>query len=301
MYQVCVCGIGGVGGYFGGKLASSGGNGAVHFIARGEHLRRIRRDGLTLKTPSGTSISRPAAATDNPEELPVCDLVIIAVKSYSLPEILPRLKGIIGEKTVILPLLNGVDIPERIRSIIENGCILPACVYVGTHIESPGVVSQSGGDGKILFGPGPETPDFNPSWINSLFGKAGILSEYYTDPYPPIWMKYIFISAYGLVTAAYGKTLDEVYSDLGMRETVRGIMGEIESIARKRGVNLPGNAVEISLEKAKNFPPGTKTSFQRDVENGGRNEGDLFGGTIIRMGNELGIRVPVTEKVNTLS
>lgn len=267
MKNICVCGIGGVGGYFGGKLAANSVNRNIFFIARGEHLERIKLDGLTLNTSGGTIVAHPSTATDSPEALPECDLLIIAVKSYSLTDILPRLKGIIGERTVILPLLNGVDIPERIRGVIDNGVVLPACVYVGTHIERPGVVTQNGGDGKIMFGPGID--DFDPAPLSALFDEAGILYEYHPDPYPPIWMKYIFICGYGLVTAAYGKTLDEVYCDTGMRDTARGIMNEIEAIARKRGVNLPGDAVGQSIEKAKNFPPGTKTSFQRDIEKGG--------------------------------
>ena len=300
MKNVCVCGIGGVGGYFGGKLAANPADRNIYFVARGEHLEHIRRDGLTLNTPAGTIVSRPAIATDASEELPLCDLLIISVKSYSLAEILPRLSGVIGERTLILPLLNGVDIPERIRAGVGKGIILPACVYVGTHIESPGVVTQNGGDGKILFGPGSEMDDFDPAPITAMFDNAGILYEYHTDPYPPIWMKYIFISAYGMVTAAYRKTLDEVYADTGMRDTVHGIMNEIETIARMRGVHLPHGAAGESLEKAKKFPPGTKTSFQRDIERGGHNEGDLFGGTIIRMGKELGIPVPATERVYAL-
>ncbi|NPV02677.1 MAG: 2-dehydropantoate 2-reductase [Brevinematales bacterium] len=300
MKNVCVCGIGGVGGYFGGKLAANSSDRNVYFVARGEHLEHIKRDGLTLKTPAGTIVSRPAIATDAPEELPLCDILIVSVKSYSLPEILPRLGGVIGERTCILPLLNGVDIPERIRAVTGKGVILPACVYVGTHIESPGVVTQNGGDGKILFGPGPGMDGFDPSPITAMFDNAGILCEYHTDPHPPIWMKYIFISAYGMVTAAYGKTLDEVYADTAMRDSVMEIMSEIETIARKRGVNLPHGAAEQSLDKAAKFPPGTKTSFQRDIERGGHNEGDLFGGTIIRMGREMGIPVPAAEKFYTL-
>ena len=296
MKKICIFGTGGVGGYFGGKMASASTGREIYFIARGEHLARIRENGLILNTPSGQTVCRPALATDNPCEIPECDLVLLAVKSYDLTGCLPFVNRIAGGG-VVLPLLNGVDIAERVRQAADKAIVLPACVYVGTHISSPGTITQSGGDGKIIFGDDPWHPGYDPSPLEALFRQSGIVHEYQPDPYPSIWKKYIFIAAYGMVTSAYGKTLGEVYADDNLRSTVENIMREIVTIAGRKGVNLPENAVQESLDKAKAFPPETKTSFQRDYEKGGKNESDLFGETILRLGQETGVPAPATNEV----
>ena len=143
--NISIIGTGGVGGYFGGKLCKHAGDyqGAVHFIARGDHLKAIKRDGLFVKTSGeGEWLCRPATATDTIDDLPLLDVCLVCVKSYDLHDVLYRLCDRIHDDTLILPLLNGIDIYQRIRESITNACVFPACVYVGTHIEAPGRVTQ---------------------------------------------------------------------------------------------------------------------------------------------------------------
>ena len=298
---VWVYGVGGVGGYFGGKIALSAAASQslatkVFFIARGRHLEEIQKEGLILNTSERSGlICRPERATEDVRDLPAPDLCLMCVKSYDLDGAVSKLAEKMHDETVVLPLLNGVDIYERVRRILHKGVVLPACVYVGTHIEEPGVVTQRGGDGIILCGADPEWPRLDHAPLVEFFARAGIRFEWRADPYKAIWEKYIFIASFSLVTACFGKTLGEVHNDAGLREKVRAIMSEIELLARKKGIDLPADVVDSSLAKAGNFPFETKTSFQRDVEGKGSvNEGDLFGGTIIRTGKALGIDTPAT-------
>ena len=302
--NIWVYGVGGVGGYFGGKMAYAVARQGlasrkVFFIARGRHLEEILKKGLTLNASDQTGmICKPELATGNAAELPPPDLCLICVKSYDLDRVVERLAGMIKDETVLIPLLNGVDIHERVRSLLHRGTVLPACVYVGTHIEKAGVVTQKGGDGTILCGPDPDVPVFAPGAVIQFFRDVGIRLVWQNDPYKAIWEKYIFIASFGLVTALFRETLGEVLSDQMARELVRGIMTEIVSLARQRGIDLAEDIVDISLKKALGFPYETKTSFQRDVETkGGRHEGDLFGATIFRIGRALDIETPVTRSV----
>ena len=302
--NIWVYGVGGVGGYFGGKIACAvaarePSPRKVFFIARGPHLEEIQKEGLILNTSIQTGmICKPEQATDNVDELPAPDLCLICVKSYDLDHVVRKLTDKIKDKTVVIPLLNGVDIYERVRSILCRGVVLPACVYVGTHIEEPGVVTQKGGDGTILCGADPAVPGLDYAPIVDFFRESGISFEWRDDPYKAIWEKYIFIASFSLVTALFRKTLGEVFKDQASRELVRGIMTEIVLLARRKGIELAEDIVDSSLAKAGNFPFETKTSFQRDVETkGSRNEADLFGGAIIRAGKTLGIETPVTRSV----
>lgn len=303
MKNIGVFGVGGVGGYFGGKIAQTINLGRsdnkIYFIARGEHLEKIRKNGLILNTPeSEGTVCRPALATDTVEEIPPIDLYLMAVKSYDLENAVKQISKNIRDNTVLIPLLNGVDIYERIRDLLSSGIVLPACVYVGTHIEKPGMVTQAGGEGKILMGRDPQHPDYDPEEVINIFMESDIRNTWYEDVNPHIWEKYVFIAAYGLITAYSSKTLGEVAADSDLFKMVKNIMKEIELIARAKGVALSDDIVDTSAQKASHFPSETKTSYQRDVETKGiKNEGDLFGGTIIRMGSALGIPTPITGEI----
>ena len=304
VHIIWIYGVGGVGGYFGGKIAyqaahETDSDKRVFFLARGEHLKAIRQNGLILNTAEHNGMMCiPFQVTDNIEAAPDPDLCLLCVKSYDLDSTVRSLVGKVKDQTIVIPLLNGIDIYERVRTILKAGIVLPACAYVGTHIEKPGTVTQKGAPGIILCGKDPAFLNFNPEPLITLFTNANIKFNWVNDPFPPIWEKFIFIAAFGLVTAYSEKTLGGVAADSALRGLVEKIMGEIVAIAEKKGISLPAGIVETSIGKANNFPFETKTSYQRDIEAKGRlNEGDLFGGTIIRMGQAEGIPTPVTKSI----
>lgn len=300
--HICVFGVGGVGGYFGGTLASWLATQAhpawqVHFVARGAHLSAIKRSGLQLNTPGAQLTCTPTTAASDMRDMPVPDVVLVCVKSYGLDDALRQIASRCEDRTVVIPLLNGIDIHERIRVQLPKARVLPACVFVGTHLDRPGVVSQAGGDGVIFLGADPDDPGFVPAPFLSLLEDAGVPFTWFDDPRPAIWEKFVFISAFGLVTAASRKTLGEVLGDARLLDDVRQIMSEVVALAGREGVALDPNITANALAKAGGFPFDTKTSFQRDLEAGGKNEGDLFGGAILRLGERHATPTPVTKRV----
>ncbi len=302
--NICVVGVGGVGGYFGGKLAhafppASDSPARIFFLARGKHLEAITRNGLLLESPElGKVICKPTLATQRMSDLPEIDISLISVKGYDLMEVGTLIKNYVKENTIVLPLLNGADIYERIRNEIKTGIILPACVYVSARIEEPGVVVQIGKPGKIIFGKDPEHTDYMPHDILRLFDKSSIDCEWKDDASPAIWEKYVFIASFGLVSARYDRTLGEILDEPSLREETAGIMSEVCSIALKKDIRLPEGLVDISLRKAATFPRDTQTSLQRDIrQKRGKSELELLGGTIVDLGKRLGIPTPTTEKI----
>lgn len=301
--NIAFIGVGGVGGYFGGKMAQllkdTSADFNLYFVARGLHLEQIRKNGLKLKTSDdGEMICNPTLATDSINDLPQLDVCFICVKQYDLDNCLNQLKDKVGKHTQIIPLLNGVDIYDRIRKIIKEGIIFLACVYIGTHIEAPGVVCQRGGNCSIIFGKDPDNKEVKPTVICDLMSKAGIKFQWSENYIEEIWSKYIFIASYGLVTASENKTLGEIFEDKELSNKVLGIMNEISRISKAERVNLPEDIVEKSYNKAKNFPFNTKTSFQRDFERKvNRDERELFGQTVIDLGKKHNIPTPIVEKV----
>ena len=297
--NIAIIGVGGVGGYFGGKLCRLlGADDGLHisFVARGEHLLEIQRSGLLLSSEvDGDMICRPTQATDDFRQLPPLDLCLVCVKQFDLPAALSKLEPAISVKTVVIPLLNGVDVYSRVRTVLKKGVVLPACVYVGTHVERPGKVFQKGGACRILFGPDPLHAGVVPGEVIELFRLADIKSEWTLDVQAEIWKKFIFICAFGLVCAAHDKRLGEVISDATLSRETRSIMREVVSVASASGVSLPEDIVEIAFSKASGFPFEAKTSFQRDFERVEKpDERDLFAGTMMRMGDAHGVDVPST-------
>lgn len=293
--NICFFGVGGVGGYYGTlltKYLNETGEGNTYFIARGKHKDAIVEKGLLLKKEGGKEevFVKPYFCSDTVNDLPVFDIVVISVKCYDLEDVAKKVNKISDENTIILPLLNGADIYERLRQHLKRGYILPSCLYLGTYIETPGVIFQKGGSCQISIGKDPMQPEFYPDKLINLFKKADILIEFFDDVNIEIWTKYIFIASFALVTATYNKTIGEVAHDERLGIIVKSIMQEIALVADALKIELPPDIIETSFSKANQFPFETKTSFQRDVEAKGRqSEWDLFGGTVIRYAEKFNI------------
>ena len=260
-------------------------------------LREIQKNGLLLATDEGEMVCSPTVATDDFSTLPLLDIILICVKGYDLENALNQLKGKTSEKTIILPLLNGVDIYKRIKTLIPESSVLPSCVYVGTHIERPGKVSQKGGACIIHLGKDPEK-DSDVQSLVQIFDEANINYHYTDSPDIEIWNKYIFIASFGLVSANYQKTIGQILDSERLVSEVTAIMAEIRELASKQWIILPPTIIEDSLLKGRKFPFDTKTSFQRDYEvMDKKDERDLFGGSIMRLGKKYGVDTPVTRRI----
>lgn len=299
--NICFWGVGGVGGYYGTLVTqyfNQTGKGNTYFVARGKHKDAILENGMLLKKEGGKEeiLIKPYVCSDTVDDLPVFDMVVVSVKGYDLESTSRELNKITDENSIVLPLLNGADIYDRMRQHLKNGFILPSCLYLGTHIESPGVIFQKGGSGQISVGKDPLHPDFYPEKLITLFKDAGILIEFFEDVDVEIWKKFIFIASFALVTATYNKSIGGVAADTDLGILVKAIMDELALIAEAMNIELPSDIVDTSFAKAEQFPFETKTSFQRDVEVKGRqSEWDLFGGTVIRLAEKFNISAANTK------
>jgi len=300
--SVCVYGIGGVGGYFGGRIAHEIGKGnraiQVYFISRGEHLKAIQQQGLNLITDKEEFHCFPNIATDNIRHIPTPDLYLLCVKGYDLDNAVASISKNISVDTIVLPLLNGVDIYERIRTNLQKAIVSPASVYVSSSIEKPGTIRQKGAEGHIVFGKDPKHLSYNYEHLIEFFNEMRISSAWYDNPYPAIWEKYIFITAFSLMTAYSGKTIGAVLADDKLKRMTENIMKEVVLIGKAKNIDFKQGVVEKTLQKVQGFPYETKTSFQRDYEKGNtRNEGDIFGGTLIRLAKEHNVPIPTITDV----
>ncbi|OBX24459.1 2-dehydropantoate 2-reductase [Gelidibacter algens] len=300
--KITIIGLGGVGGYFGFKLAQTYYRSAdvtITFVARNETYTIIKDKGLTLLSAEhANSKAFPNELINNLDDLPVSDILLICVKEYDLEAVCLTIKDKIKDDTFVLPLMNGADIYERIRKIIPNGIVLPACVYVASHMKEKARVEHKGKSGKIILGKDPLHQQFSPDNIVSLLKNAGIDLEFKENSLPDIWTKFFFIASFGLVTARYNKSIGQVNEEDNLKMEALAIMIEIKKIATLKAIKLSQTIIQDTFEKAATFPYHTPTSLQLDVQSKkAQNELELFAGTIIKYGKELGVEVPATTKV----
>jgi len=297
--RICVFGMGGIGGYMTARLvaaksAESNDGLFITCIARGESLKVIQEKGLSFCKPDGQCDTfKPDLVIDDPKSLPEQDLVVLCVKGYDLAAACSAISHLVTPTTVILPLLNGIDIYERIRAVVNSGIIIPSCIYISAFKKEPGCIVYSGGEGKIVGGHDPNHKEFDSAPLLSLMKAADIPFDWQDDPFPALWKKYLFIASYALVTGMSGKSFGGVLESPELSASVQTIMKEIHSIAAAKGTVLPESVIMTSFETVRPLPYEATTSFARDVQVPGKpNESDLFGATILRLGQEVGVPTP---------
>jgi 2-dehydropantoate 2-reductase len=302
--HVVVIGLGGVGGYFGFKINRLNETQQAYnitFVARNQTFQAVKENGLILLSPEfNNPVTIPDAVLEEIQAIESPDLVLVCVKAYSLEAVCTQLQPVLQKETVILPLMNGADIYERIHQVLPDHPVLPTCVYVASHLKAPGVVLHKGQAGKIITGKDEAHPDVDLEWVMTLLHNSQIECDFLDNPFLAIWTKFTFIASFGLVTARYNSSFDVVCTHAAQRQEATEIMTEIKAIAHKKGIALAADVIEKTFDKAGTFPPNTPSSLQLDVQQ--KKEGtelELFAGTIMHYGLELGVETPATKKIYT--
>lgn len=301
--RIAIVGIGGVGGYFGGKLAATYATNGQHeiiFIARGEHLKAIQQNGLRLLTREGNDVVWPNIATDNPADLGIFDLVFFCVKSYSLERSALALKGNINKNTVVIPLLNGVNSAEKLHALLPEANIVSGSAYIISRIESPGVVHQEGGACRLIFGTNDQESSLTYFNILNILRRAGIDAALTDKISEALWTKYLLMCPLASLTSATGKTYGAILEDPDLRERARNMMREVARVAGARHISLPEDIVDKTMAMIARFGYDSKTSMQLDRERGGQTEVDTLTVFLCQTAREAGIPTPLHDKVLSL-
>lgn len=300
--KITIIGLGGVGGYFGFKIAKyieNNNNFEITFFARNETYEIVKDNGLTLLSEEYNNPNvRPNKIINNFSELDKQDLILICVKEFDLEQVCIELKEKIDNNTILVALMNGADIYERVRKIIRKGTFLPSCVYVASHIKEKGIIEHKGKTGSIIIGKDPENLKTDVSWAINLFRNSGANITFKENSFEDIWTKFFFIASFGLVSAGNNKSIGQVCEEKILKESATKIMQEIQMITQKIDINLPSNIIDKTFEKALTFPYETPTSLQLDINSKKKNnELELFAGTIINYGKKLKINTEETKKI----
>ena len=298
--KILIAGLGGIGGYFGGHLAKSFANDAqveVYFLARGKNLEAINKKGLTVKTSNEQFTTMPTAAAAHAAEFGVMDYILISVKSYDLDELLTEIKDNIGRTTVIIPLMNGVEGAQKIRTNFPQALVTEGCANIIVRLQQPGIIESFSSFKSLHFGI-PNVLGRRLEKIQEIFQRAEIDSALTPEILEQIWFKFIFISAAAATTSFYNASFGKITQDQSAMNTFRNLVEEACNLCAAEGITLRKNAKEKIVTNLLNAPAEATTSMHTDLLSGrGKSEVDTLVGYPARQGKALGLDVPLYTKI----
>lgn len=288
--RIAVYGTGAVGGYFGGRLAQSGED--LVFIARGGHLQAIRSNGLRVDSIKGDFVVKPAQAVDNPRRVGEVDVVLLGVKAWQVPDAALAMRPIVGPKTFVVPLQNGVDAPAQLAAVFGSERVLGGLCKISASIAGPGRIHHVGIEPYVAFGELDNRSSERVELLRQAFKRAGVWVEVPPDIQVAMWEKFLFIAAVSGL-GAVARTSFGVLRDMPeTRLMLEQAMEETFAVARARKVYLPEDVVVRTMAFIDGLPPAGTASMQRDVMEGRPSELGSQNGAVVRMGLELGVPTP---------
>jgi 2-dehydropantoate 2-reductase len=289
--NIVIYGTGGVGGYFGARLAQAGNT--VTFIARGKHLEAIKKNGLRLISPKGDYLVFPANVTANIAEVTDIDLILVCVKTWQLEAAAIEINQVLSEKTMVISLLNGVNNTEVLGAVIDKKHLLGGLCKVVSKIEDFGVINHLSFEPTIVFGELSNEKTERALLLEKVFLNAGITTKLAEDIQTEIWSKFLFISTISGIGALTRATVGEIMASPQLRKMMRQIADEIVAVAKEKGIYLSEILVENQFKMIESQPYNTTSSLQRDMMEGKPSELEAQTGTVVKMGIELGIPTPI--------
>ncbi|WP_062056786.1 ketopantoate reductase family protein [Aquimarina longa] len=288
-----IIGVGGVGGYFGGKIAHSGQK--VTLVARGKHLKAIRQNGLQVKSIDGDFVTHPFMVTDTIDVVEKADLVLICTKSWQVPEVAALIKPILKEDTIVIPLQNGADNAEKVRAVVDPRHVVGGLCKIYSKIEAPGIILHFGHPPEIIFGEldGSTTKRLNR--IQQLFDTAGFKNTISANIEVAIWSKFMFIATVSGLGALTRATIGEMYENKETHHILKETATEIYNVGIAKGVLFPKDIVEQIIAFIGKQPYDSTASTQRDIIEGRPSELENFNGFIVTEGKKLGIATPTNK------
>ncbi len=291
--RIAVFGSGGVGGYFGGRLALAGED--VTFIARGEHLRALRERGLKVDSLDGDFLIHPAKATAEPAQVGQVDLVILGVKAWQVPEAALAMKPMVGPATTVLPLQNGVDAPSQLAGELGRKSVIGGLCRIVSFVVEPGHIRHAGFEPLVALGELDNRRSQRVERIQTALTTAGVKATIADNIDVALWTKFQFIAAFSGVGAVARVPAEILRTVPETRTLLLRAMEEIYALAHARNIQLPADSVDNAISSVAGLPPEATSSMQRDIVAGKPSELEAQNGAVVRMARDANVEVPTHE------
>jgi len=293
--RIAVMGTGGVGGYFGARLALGGCD--VSFIARGRHLDAIRGHGLKVESPLGDMHLATPRATDDPADIGPVDLVLFVVKLWDTETAAKAVAPLIGPETAVVSLQNGVRKDDILRNVLGERAVMGGACYIAAQIAQPGVIRHSGTMQKLVFGEYDGKRSMRAEAFLDAYRQAGIEAEISPDIRRTIWEKFVFLVGLSGLTTTIRKPIGPIRSNPRTRALLHDAMREVVAVGRAQGVQLAADFADNRLAFSDGLPATMTSSMHNDLERGNRLEVDGLSGDVVELGGAAGVPTPVNRVI----
>ncbi|MHC2995454.1 MAG: 2-dehydropantoate 2-reductase [Candidatus Atribacteria bacterium] len=289
--RIAVFGVGGVGGYFGGRLAQAGEE--IVFIARGEHLQALRTHGLRVDSVKGDFVLHSVQATDDPVKVGVVDVVLLGVKAWQVPEAAQAMRPMVGPDTCVVPLQNGVEAPAQLAAVLGAQHVLGGLAKIISFKVEPGHIRHAGAEPYVAFGELDNRLSERTERLCQAFRRAGVTVDIPLDIQAALWEKFLFIVSWGGVGAVTRAPIGVLRTMPEARQMLEQAMHEIFTVALARNIALPENVIGKTMAFVDRLPPDGTASLQRDLVEGKPSELASWNGAVVRLGQEVGVATPL--------
>jgi 2-dehydropantoate 2-reductase len=293
--RIAIFGSGGVGGYFGARLAAAGND--VHFIARGKHLAAMRDNGLKVTSSLGPLHLKPVHVHEDPAEIGPVDIVTFAVKLWDTKAAAEKLRPLLAKGGHVIPFQNGVESVERLARVVGAEHVMGGSAYIATRIGSPGVIEHTGTMARLRFGPVLASQRAAAEQFLKSCQQAGIMAELADDIVLVNWEKFVFLVALSSASTVSRAPLGVVRSDPDLRWVYEQAMVETWRLGRAKGVKLADDFIDKQLAFGETLPYEMRPSLLHDLEAGNRLEAPWLCGAVARMSAQVGLEAPVNRAV----
>ncbi|WP_432846509.1 ketopantoate reductase family protein [Amycolatopsis sp. CA-161197] len=296
--RVVVMGTGGVGGYFGARLAHGGHD--VSFIARGKHLEALRANGLRVESPLGDLHLPKIDVTDDPTRLAPADLVLFGVKLWDTETSAELIKPLLTDRTAVVSFQNGVVKDDILRRVLGPEHVIGGVCYIAATIAEPGVIRHTGTLQKLVFGEYDGTSSARVQKFHDACAESNIDVEISTEIEQTIWEKFVFLVGLSGTTSTARTTIGPIRANPRSRAFLHDVMAEVVEVARAQGVALPADYADDRLAFTDGVPEGMTSSMHHDLERGNRLEVTWLSGDVVERGKALGVPTPCNRAITDI-
>ncbi len=292
--RIAVFGVGGIGGYFGARLAQAGDE--VVLIARGAHLRAIQKYGLFVESPAGEFHITPSIATDRPKAVGIVDVVLLGVKAWDVHAAAEAIRPMVGATTGVLTLQNGVEAPTEVAEVLGAKHVIVGLAGVRSLIAGPGRLRHVGGiNPNLIMGEIDNRPSERVEHLRAAFAKVKVTVDLSKDIQASLWGKFVGAAALGGVGAVVHVPIGVWRQIPQVRDMVERAAQEVVAVALARGVQPPEGIMDQVKGAIDAFPPAYMASLHEEIVGGRPSELEYWNGTVVRLGREAGVATPLNE------
>lgn len=293
--HIAVMGTGGVGGYFGARLAQSGCT--VTFIARGQQLAALQQHGLSVTSALGDLHIAKPTVTDDPAQIGPVDLVLFGVKLWDTETAALAIAPLVGPETAVVSFQNGVQKDDVLRRVLGTQAVMGGVCYIAATIAKPGVIQHTGTLQKLVFGEYDGTRSPRAERFYDACRRAGIDAEISPDIQLALWEKFVFLVGLSGTTASMRRPLGPIRAHPQTRAFLHDAMREVVAVGRAQQVRLAEDFADNRLAFCDGLPAAMTSSMHHDLERGSRLEVPWLSGDVVERGRVTGIPTPVNRAI----